>query len=200
MNFEGAKKFILNKLNRELDSRLTYHSVAHTMDVCQSARRIATMEGIGGDDALLLQTAALYHDSGMLITYVGHEEASISIINDILPRFNYTPEDIRRIGNMIITTKLPQSAREKLGMILCDADLDYLGREDYYLISHQLKYEWDVLGIYPTTLLQWYQLQVKFIGSHSYFTPSAISTREEMKQKHLNEIKDFLDHENHRMK
>ena len=197
MNFEGAKKFILEKLGRELDPRLTYHSISHTLDVCESAVRIARLEGIQENNIVLLQTAALFHDSGMLITYKGHEEASVKIIQDVLPSFNYTKDEITIIEGMILNTKLPQAAWEKMGMILCDADLDYLGRDDYFLISHQLKYEWDVLAFYPTTLKEWYELQLKFVGNHKYFTQSAVSTREETKQKNLSQVREIMSNENH---
>lgn len=196
MNFEGAKKYILEKLARELDPRLTYHSISHTLDVCESAVRIARLEGISESNIVLLQTAALYHDSGMLVTYKGHEEASVQIVHDILPSFNYTPDELMAIEGMILNTKLPQEAWEKMGMILCDADLDYLGRDDYFLISHQLKYEWDVLNFYPTTLLEWYQLQIRFVGGHHYFTRSATETREKTKQKNLDQIRQILHSEN----
>jgi exopolyphosphatase/pppGpp-phosphohydrolase len=192
MNFEGAKDFILNKLSRELDPRLAYHSVGHTLDVHESTIRIAKLENISDNDIFLLRTAALYHDSGMLITYRGHEEASINIIEDILPGYGYSHEEISRIKNMIRTTKIPQSADERLSMILCDADLDYLGRPDYFMISHQLKYEWDVLNINPTTLVKWYELQVSFLGDHRYFTKSARETRQEKKLINLQQIHDLL--------
>jgi hypothetical protein len=192
MNFEGAKKFILNKLSRELDPRLAYHSVGHTLDVHDSAVRIAEMENIADHDILLLKTAALFHDAGMLITYREHENAGIKIIKDILPGYSYSAEDISRIALMIKTTKIPQSAVEQLSKILCDADLDYLGREDYFMISHQLKYEWDILDIYPTTLVEWYQLQVSFLSDHKYFTKSARETRQAKKEKNLQQVHDIL--------
>lgn len=196
MNFEGAKNYILNKLARELDPRLTYHSITHTLDVHDSAVRLARMEGVNDHEMLLLRTAALYHDCGMLITYRGHESASIGIIRDTLPGFNYSTEDIMHIENMIMTTMLPQSADEDLSMVLCDADLDYLGRPDYFMISHQLKYEWDILNINPTSLKQWYELQIKFLGGHRYFTRSARETREEKKLMNLAQIRIILNGEN----
>jgi hypothetical protein len=128
----------------------------------------------------------------MLITYQGHEEASVKIIREILPGYNFSAKQITRIETMIRTTKIPQSADERLSMILCDADLDYLGREDYFMISHQLKYEWDVLGINPTTLVEWYQLQVSFLGNHHYFTKSAKETRQEKKASNLQQVHDIL--------
>jgi hypothetical protein len=132
----------------------------------------------------------------MLVTYRGHEDASVKIIQDVLPGFNYSKEEIQRIENMIKTTKIPQSADERLSMILCDADLDYLGRADYFMISHQLKYEWDVLDIYPTTLIKWYELQISFLGNHRYFTRSAWKTRHEKKLSNLQQIYDLLGNEN----
>ena len=195
MNFEGAKGFILNKLSRELNPKLTYHSLAHTLDVHDSSVRIANLEKVPEYETLLLRTAALFHDSGMLITYNGHEEASVKIMKDTLPGFNYSAGEIERIANMIHTTKIPQSADTHLSMILCDADLDYLGRPDYFMICHQLKYEWDILNVNPTSLKEWYLLQIGFLGNHKYFTKSARDTRQEAKLKNLQQIKVLLNSE-----
>ena len=195
MNFEDAKGYILNKLKEELDPRLTYHSIAHTMDVLQSAIRLGKLEKITTHDTLLLKTATLYHDSGMLKRYVGHEDASVEIIRDLLPAFDYTPKEIDLIAGMILTTKLPQSANTHLEMILCDADLDYLGRDDFFMIAHQLHYEWNIMNFHQTTLKEWYQLQLKFLSGHHYFTPSAIALREASKAMNLKQIMEILPNE-----
>jgi uncharacterized protein len=195
MNYEGAKNFILSKLERELDPRLTYHSVKHTKDVLDSAVRLADMEKISPEDLILLKTACIFHDSGMLVTYRGHEEASIEISREILPSFNYSRQDTETVCRMILTTKLPQCANDKIDKILCDADLDYLGRKDFFMIAHKLKYEWDVLNIKPTTLFEWYFIQREFLSTHKYFTPSAIRLRQEYKMENLRQIEFMCNHE-----
>jgi predicted metal-dependent HD superfamily phosphohydrolase len=195
MNFEGAKTYILDKLGKELNPQLTYHSVDHTLDVLQSAIRLAEMEHVAAEDLVLLKTACLFHDTGMLVTYKGHEEASVQICNDTLPLFGYNPGQIKAVTEMILTTQLPQSASYNLDKILCDADLDYLGRPDYFMIAHKLKYEWEVLDIYKTSLHQWYKIQKDFLTNHRYFTPSAIETRQESKLQNLGEILAILNHE-----
>jgi hypothetical protein len=144
---------------------------------------------------MLLQTACLFHDTGMLKTYRGHEEASVEICREILPKFGYNEQDIQSVTSMILTTKLPQGARSLLDKILCDADLDYLGRPDYFMIAHKLKYEWTMLNITTTTLHQWYLIQQNFLSSHSYFTDSAIRTRQQGKLENLKEIEVILNHE-----
>jgi predicted metal-dependent HD superfamily phosphohydrolase len=188
MNYEGLKRFIINKLKRELNPRLTYHSVEHTLDVLDSAVRLAEMEELAEEDCTILKTACILHDTGMLVTYKGHEEASIEICRNTLPAFSYSQEQTDIISRMIMSTKLPQNAKHNLDKILCDADLDYLGRPDFFMIAHKLKYEWDVLKIKKTTLFEWYQIQREFLASHEYFTPSAISLRQDYKMENLNQI------------
>ncbi len=194
MDFEGVKSYIITKLSKELKPTLYYHDISHTLDVLHSAERIARYESVSQTEEILLKTAAVFHDSGMLRTYTGHEEAACDIARETLPRFNYNKEQIDHICNMILTTKLPQSASEKLEMIICDADLDYLGRDDFFMISHRLKLEWNLHKINITTLKEWYELQVKFLEGHSYFTKSAIETRNEGKQKNLIQIKNLICH------
>ena len=192
MNFEGAKQFILNKLHKELDPRLTYHSVSHTLDVLESAIRLATMENVSGRELELIKVACVYHDSGMLRRYSGHEEASLEIADEILPQYGYMPGDLVIIKSMIMATRIPQRANSITDKIICDADLDYLGRPDFFMIAHQLKYEWDMLEYNPTTLEEWYRIQIDFLTKHNYFTRSALSLREEFKQKNLEQIRSIV--------
>ncbi len=192
MDYNKARDYITNKLAEELNPDLSYHNIDHTLDVLNAACQLASLEGISKHDSLLLETAALFHDSGMLNTYQGHEEASVEIIKEVLPGFDYSPEDIAAIAGMIITTKLPQSATNHLEKILCDADLDYLGREDFFMIAHQLQYEWNILGIRKTTLREWYELQIMFLEEHAFFTPSAQKLRNEKKADNLKQVKELV--------
>ena len=192
MNFPGARDFIIKKLVDELEPDLTYHSINHTLDVFQAAGNYAEMEKISKHDRIILETAALFHDSGMLKTYIGHEEAGIEIARKYLPDYGYEQKDIDIISGMIMTTKLPQSASTYLEMILCDADLDYLGREDFFMIALQLKYEWNILNIRPTTLRSWYELQISFLENHIFFTRSARQLRDEIKADNLKQIRELV--------
>lgn len=192
MDYEGVKALMVEKLSKELSPSLYYHDIQHTLDVLHSAERLLEAENIEQQEQLIVKTACLFHDSGMLVTYIGHEEASCVIASEILPRFNYTKEAIEIINKMIMTTKLPQSATQTLEQIICDADLDYLGRSDFNMISHRLKYEWDTHSIRKTTLKEWYTLQVSFLKNHAFFTKSAIESREAVKQQNLFEILEML--------
>lgn len=192
MDYSKAREYITSKLADELNPDLSYHNIDHTLDVLNAASHLAVRESISQHETTLLETAALFHDSGMLHTYNGHEEASVKIVKETLPDFGYTPEDISAISDMIITTKLPQSASTHLEKILCDADLDYLGREDFFMIAHQLQYEWNILEIRKTTLREWYELQIMFLEEHTFFTLSAQKLRNEKKADNLKQVKELV--------
>ncbi|MDO9511018.1 MAG: HD domain-containing protein [Bacteroidales bacterium] len=194
MDFISASETIIDILRRELKPQLTYHRLEHTLDVCTQADFISQAEGISNHDVILVKTAALLHDIGLIYTYENHEEKGCEIASEILPSFGYMATDILKINGMILSTKLPQNPKNHLEEILCDADLDYLGREDFHMLAHRLHFEWKMLGINNLSLSQWYDLQIRFLGSHQFYTQTAKAKREEIKHRHLVEIKALCTH------
>ncbi len=187
-DFEHARQYAFQRLERELAPDLFYHSIRHTRDeVLPAAERLAAMEGICPEQFLLLRTAATYHDIGFIEKYTGHEAVSIRIAAEVLPRFGYSPAQIQAIADIIRATKLPQSPRNLLEQIMADADLDGLGREDFWDRNVDLRAE---LAVYdrPVDDVEWYKGQVQFLTAHSYFTPSAHTLRAAQKQRHLDEL------------
>jgi uncharacterized protein len=191
IDFAGAKEFVLKKLKHELKSDLYYHCYQHTIDVYESAVKIAKLENITGKDLILLQTAALFHDTGFLNGYCKHEDESVVITRKYLPQYGYSQEDIDIISGMIESTKLPQKPRTILEKILCDADLDYLGRDDFFMIANKLLCEWNMHGM-QTTLKKWYHIQVDFLANNDYFTGAANGLRKDKKKKNLSQILELL--------
>ena len=191
IHYIKAEKYIVNRLKKELPSNLYYHSLRHTLDVCAAVERLALMEGIEGDDIFLLKTAALYHDAGFVHQYSNNEDLGAGLAQEVLPRFGYTQEQIEKIGRLIRATKVPQKPKTHLQQIICDADLDYLGGDEFHMIADNLKRELmerEIIG----TDKQWDQLQVKFLESHTYFTKTAIRLRRENKLARLEEVKERL--------
>ncbi len=191
MKFEEAEKFIHNKLKCEIPHSLFYHSYGHTMDVLNAANQLAEMESIIGDDLLLLRIAVLLHDSGFTVQSSNHEEIGCEIARNILPQFDFTEKEIETICGMIMATKIPQTPHNHLEEIICDADLDYLGRDDFEPIADSLYKELEIYHII-SDVNDWNRLQLKFLESHHYFSKSALSLRHEKKQKHMQKIKDIV--------
>ena len=188
MQFQKAKAYILPKLERELAKHLSYHSVGHVKDVYQAAEYLADKEGVGPYEKKLLLTAVMFHDAGFLIRPKDHEKTSCKMVKATLPRFNYTTEEIKRICGMIMATRIPQTPHNILEKIICDADLDYLGREDFFSIGNRLFAEMMVYGVVQNEL-EWDKLQVKFLEAHDYFTQTAINMRKPNKDKYVKELR-----------
>jgi uncharacterized protein len=187
--FTSIKQPILSRLKDELDSQLGYHNIAHTLDVLEQAEVIAIQEKVTDKhDVLLLKTAAIFHDSGFLFVYKNHEEKGCEIASESLKNV-FSEEDIKKVCGMIMATKIPQTPNTLLEQIICDADLDYLGRNDFEPISRNLYKEFIIYKIIPEDII-WDHIQIKFFESHHYFTGTSISKRNEMKLKHLNILKE----------
>lgn len=165
-----------------LSPHLTYHSVGHTLDVVREAERIAKEEGISGDRELfLIKIAALYHDTGFLQTYAGHEEASCVLFMQDAAGMGLTEKEMEKVRGMILATKVPQQPHTLVERIICDADLDYLGRRDFLEIGQKLKKEFLHYKIVRDDP-DWERLQLKFLEAHRYHTPSSRRLREPVKQ------------------
>ena len=191
INYYKAERFILNKLRTELSPKLHYHSYDHSKDVTRQAERIAIGEGITDEDLFLLKTAASYHDAGFVKQYEKNEPIGAQMAQEILPNFGYTQAHIERIKELIYVTQIPHQPKDKLEEIMCDADLDYLGREDFHEIADCLRRELREHGKIDSDR-KWDEIQVSFLTQHRYFTKTSIETRRPKKLQNLQDIKDKL--------
>jgi hypothetical protein len=88
---------------------------------------------------------------------------------------------------MIMATKVPQTPHTLLEKIICDADLDYLGRDDFYAVGSRLFDEMKVRGFVESER-EWNLIQKTFLETHRYHTKYARQHRESKKQEYLQEI------------
>lgn len=188
MELEKVTQAVLKRLKTELSPNLTYHSFEHTKDVLEASLLIANQENLSNYEKDLLSTAVLFHDIGFIYQSQNHEAKSCEIAKETLPHYNYSVEEIEQICGMIMATKIPQVANTKLEKIICDADLDYLGRDDFWEIADNLYKELVSFSV-VTNEYDWNVIQEKFLGNHNYFTDFSIQNRAPKKLQHINAIK-----------
>jgi len=192
VQFNDLQELVLNKLEKELPEHLYYHNVKHTVDVVTQCELIGWAEGLDDHQLLVLKTAALFHDTGHTVSYAEHEERSVDIAREILPNYDYYCAEIDEVCRIIRATKLPPKPSNLLEAIICDSDLDYLGRTDFVPVSNTLFDELKVQN--PSlTLNDWNKMQVKFISSHQYFTKTGRNLRNVKKQEQIERIKQVID-------
>ncbi|MEQ1587575.1 MAG: tetratricopeptide repeat protein [Cyclobacteriaceae bacterium] len=185
-DFAAAEKHIMDLLDKEMPN-LQYHNIDHVYDVLNAALVIAKTERLKEDEVPLLKLAALFHDAGFIHSPKNHEAKGAEMVKEILPAYGLSKEQVEAIANMIKATRIPQSPATQLEKVLCDADLDYLGRDDFYEIGSRLLEELKAQGVVETER-EWNLVQKTFLESHRYHTKFSNETRENKKQQHLEEI------------
>jgi predicted metal-dependent HD superfamily phosphohydrolase len=182
---------LLLQLRSGLPPFLTYHNDEHTLDVIKSCEEIAAWEHISDPDSLLkLKLAALYHDAGYLSGTIDHEEKSCHLFRrQSIQLFSNGMAD--EICELIMATRIPQSPKNKLAEILCDADLDYLGRDDFFIYSEKLYHEFRHFGR-VNNMLEFDRIQIDFLSKHRYFTSGSQQLRQPVKEKNLLIIKERM--------
>jgi ligand-binding sensor domain-containing protein/class 3 adenylate cyclase/predicted metal-dependent HD superfamily phosphohydrolase len=192
INYYKAERHIMKVLEKKLSPKLHYHSISHTKDVCRAVERLALLEGVADEGLFLLKSAATYHDAGFVESYDKNEPVGARMAGEILPKYGYTEEHIEEIRRLIYVTQIPHKPTNKLEEIICDADLDYLGRDDFHQIADKLRQELREHGKIDSDR-KWDEIQVMFLNQHQYFTETAKATRQEKKMRNLEEIKARLE-------
>ena len=178
----------MSMLESSLPEELSYHSPDHTRDVVQVCEEYIRREKLDDSQAELLRLGAVFHDSGFTISTNDHEEHGVEIASRIMSKYGYNSEQVEVVANLIRATKIPQRPNTYLEKIICDADLDYLGRDDFYEISNLLFLELNALG-QELDKEAWDDIQIRFLENHHYHTDYARKNLQPKKQKRLEELR-----------
>ena len=143
-------------------------------------------------EAYLLRIAALSHDMGFLSSYVNHEEVGARMVQDYMRQLGFKQKDIDVVKGMIIATKPSNPSRTMLEKIICDADLDYLGRDDFEPISNSLYKELQNLWLIKD-FDTWMKIQIEFLETHEYQTEFARKYRAPVKAQWVEKLKTIME-------
>jgi len=189
--YNKLRSIALDKLRNELSKELYYHGIHHTLDALKTSDLYLRHNPLSQHEAKLLRLGILFHDIGFTQSTVDHELKSVSIAEPLLIQHGFPVKDIEIIKGLIMATKIPQKPKNLMEEIICDVDLDYLGRPDFYEISETLYKE---IKVYTeiNDHNEWNKLQVKFLESHQYHTEFAIRNRQPEKEKRIAELKKMI--------
>jgi len=165
----SVRKPIELKLRAELPASCFYHSADHTLDVLEKTEIVGHAQGLSEDEISVVSIAALFHDVGFVVDRKNHEIESCKIFRDYSIGYELDFDVMQQIERCIMATKIPQSPANLIEQVICDADLDYLGRDDFGTISDLLFQELMACGEIESKN-QWNEIQVRFLSKHVYHT------------------------------
>ncbi len=198
-NYREAFRYARATLREKLDSRLVYHNVNHTEnDVVFSVMRMCELIDLSTEKRKLLITAAWFHDIGYIEKRVGHEKIGVDLAKKKLPDFGFSDKQIQQIVSMINATKIPQSPKNLMSKILADADLDNLGRKDFFKLSKRLLQELNNFGENYSEA-EWWENQLEFLKNHTYFTTEAKMIREQKQKENILLLEKMLAEKNYQI-
>ncbi|MBK8802296.1 MAG: phosphohydrolase [Fibrobacteres bacterium] len=188
------------RLLGRLPPTLHYHGPHHTLtDVIPAIHRLAHGEGVVPYDLELLLVAGLYHDMGFIESYNGNEQIGARMAAEAMPEFGYGPAEIGRVIDLILATELKEidgvwrqdPGSDLLKQILCDADLDNLGRENFFDVSDTLRQELSEQGK-QFEELEWLTRQILFISQQEWFTRTQRQDRQQEKSRNVARLRRSL--------
>jgi len=182
-------QYIRELFRDELPDGIKYHNADHTLHptkgVVAVANNLAVLENISEHDRELLIAAAYFHDTGYIREYEKNEPIAARMAGRILNLIGYKPEEVKKVQKIILATDLEVEPKTHVEKILCDADLDNLGREDFFKLNGKLREGRRARGIDVSDDAKWYRSTLEFIKRHQYYIESQKKLRGKGKQKNI---------------
>lgn len=188
-----SARFVNTLFRQELPEWATFHTLAHTSEVVASSWEIGAGSGLTKHETEILLVAAWFHDTGYTVLARGHEEVSVEIASIFLNEKGYPRRGIARIGRCIRATRVPQQPRTLLERVICDADLNSLGRRSYFRQNDLLKQEIEMRQGTTLDEVIWLRRSYRFLRRHRFHTRYARQNLENGRLINLAALKRMLD-------
>ena len=173
---------------RDLAPRLPFHNLEHLIDVSESCRMYARLEGLEESDAEILRLAGMLH---RIVHRRGEEdnaERSAYEARRILKRCGYSSEEIDRVEELIWFTKYEREPKNINEKIMHDSDWDPTGRNDFLEKSEMLRLEEGI------DFEKWYrEIEPDFLDRVKYYTDSAKSICEYRLKENIKELDELCE-------
>ena len=187
-----ATEHVSNIILQKLPKGMVYHNLDHTKEVVETTEEIGRSSGISNSELEILLLAAWFHDTGITEVYNNHEEKSAEIAKEFLLRNNYPLEKSEKVYNLILVTKMPQSPKNLLEQIICDADISHIGRKGFNTRSQLLRAEWEILQNNKISDIDWLKNNIEFVAGNKFYTKYAKENFEEQRLTNLAKLQKKL--------
>lgn len=170
---ETARSHVRRYFSKHMPARLRYHDLEHTLAVARNAVEIGRASGLKAEDLVLLELAALFHDTGYASTYDGHEEASAALATAWLASRNVGAGSIRKVATLIRATRVGHAPRGVAQRALRDADSAKAGQADFMEKSERLRRERMHFLDLSISRNEWQEENLAYLEHHRFHTAYA---------------------------
>jgi len=187
---QQSAAYVRNLFAHANTEHLYFHSLEHTQEVVQHAFEIGRRENVSAEELLILQVAAWFHDVGHLDgDLLDHELRSVDAASRFFAEKGVDdPNFIQRVTDAIMATRMPHVPGDKLGEIMCDADVYHFGTSDFRKTNKRVRKELSARTS-PAVVTDWPQRTLMLLQSQHFFTPYSRQKLEEGKAENIRWLK-----------
>jgi len=187
-----AENHLSALLAEKLPENIIYHNFDHALLIKKYAETIGEHEGLTAEEMNILRISALFHEVGYINSFEHCQEESIVQASAFLEEHGVDPLTADRVSEVIRATKLPQSPKDKIAEVLCDADMMYIASEDGI---EQFDLIYDETALVKPNLNKRAVFEKGYIDiytKHSYFTQYGKTVLQPKKEAAVKRLSDRL--------
>ncbi len=186
---EQIRHHVISLFSARQRPDLVYHNLEHTQTVVDHAKKIAQHYQLSEPDHFVVMAAAWFHDTGYLEGRHYHEENGAKKAEEFLKQHQVSEETISAVKHAILATRMPQSPKNLLEQIVCDADLYHFGSAHFDERSNLMRKELEIISNCEIRKKDWRNNTVKLMEAHRYHTDYARDMLNAAKEKNLEALK-----------
>lgn len=188
-----VENFVVTQLKEKLPENILYHTEDHARLVVGAVDVIGKAEGLSKEELVLAKISAWFHDIGFTESYYDHEERSVKIAIAFLKDKGLEDKAIKQVKNAILATRIPQEPKDRISMVLCDADMIHLTRDDYFELAKLMQEETKSIKKIDIDNIEFRRLSYIFFGQHHYHTEYGQGVLQEKKEQIMKKLLQKID-------
>ena len=185
---ESAEEYTRVFFGQRISDKYTYHNLQHTINVVNAVKEICAQESLTKDVVESLEIAAWFHDMGYDQGAEGHEQRSAAYATQFLQERGFSEDRIEQVCASILATKYPQVPITLSEKILCDADLNHLGKDSYWDRCGKVRQELALVKDLIMNEQEWIDFELSFMKNHQFHTKVGQTIYEKNKAKHIKQL------------
>ena len=187
IKLEDIEDRITKIFDDEAPPNLYFHNTLLLKSITNHVELLSTAENLPAEDFINLKLASVFLLTGFITDYEKPMEASLRLVEEILPEYAFDKENVE-ITKKLIINSFTDHQESLSDNILHDALYDYLGRVDYIKLTEKLLRERTEYGKH-TDLKTWFDTQQNLLSDHDFRTGTGKLLRSVSAEQQINDLR-----------
>jgi class 3 adenylate cyclase len=171
IKLQDIEETVIKIFDDEASPNLYFHNSVMVKNISNQVELLSRAENLPEEEFINLRLASVFLFTGFISDYEKPMEASLRLVEEMLPRFGFSYENIESAKKIIVNSY--NNNQESLSdNILHDARYDYLGRVDYLRLADKLLRERTEYGMLTDDTV-WIKYLQKQLSDHQFITKTA---------------------------